>query len=95
MQIQKEEQRDKGPRKRKQKKLAHNKTDLEISLQDVLRQIQKEEQKTQRQISSQQQEAWPPTTTTTTTVIVIIITITTTTTWRTSLLESCSYQRLL
>jgi hypothetical protein len=92
MQIQKEEQRDKGPRKRKQKKLAHNKTDLEISLQDVLRQIQKEEQKTQRQISSQQQEAWPPTTTT---VIVIIITITTTTTWRTSLLESCSYQRLL
>jgi hypothetical protein len=92
MQIQKEEQRDKGPRKRKHKKLAHNKTDLEISLQDVLRQIQKEEQKTQRQISSQQQEAWPPTTTT---VIVIIITITTTTTWRTSLLESCSYQRLL
>jgi hypothetical protein len=92
MQIQKEEQRDKGPRKRKQKKLAHNKTDLEISLQDVLRQIQKEEQKTQRQISSQQQEAWPPTATT---VIVIIITITTTTTWRTSLLESCSYQRLL
>jgi CHASE3 domain sensor protein len=92
MQIQKEEQRDKGPRKRKQKKLAHNKTDLEISLQDVLRQIQKEEQKTQRQISSQQQEAWPPTTTT---VIVIIITITTTTIWRTSLLESCSYQRLL
>jgi hypothetical protein len=89
MQIQKEEQRDKGPRKRKQKKLAHNKTDLEISLQDVLRQIQKEEQKTQRQISSQQQEAWPPTAT------VIIITITTTTTWRTSLLESCSYQRLL
>jgi hypothetical protein len=92
MQIQKEEQRDKGPRKRKQKKLAHNKTDLEISLQDVLRQIQKEEQKTQRQISSQQQEAWPPTATT---VIFIIITITTTTTWRTSLLESCSYQRLL
>jgi hypothetical protein len=92
MQIQKEEQRDKGPRKSKQKKLAHNKTDLEISLQDVLRQIQKEEQKTQRQISSQQQEAWPPTATT---VIVIIITITTTTTWRTSLLESCSYQRLL
>lgn len=92
MQIQKEEQRDKGPRKRKQKKLAHNKTDLEISFQDVLRQIQKEEQKTQRQISSQQQEAWPPTTTT---VIVIIITITTTTIWRTSLLESCSYQRLL
>jgi hypothetical protein len=37
MQIQKEEQRDKGPRKRKQKKLAHNKTDLEISLQDAER----------------------------------------------------------
>lgn len=47
MQIQKEEERDKGPRKRKQNKLSHHKTNLEISLQDVWRQIQKEEQKQQ------------------------------------------------
>jgi hypothetical protein len=47
MQVQKEEERDKGPRKRKLNKLSHHKTNLEISLQDVWRQIQKEEQKQQ------------------------------------------------
>jgi hypothetical protein len=47
MKIQKEEERDKGPRRRKQNKLYHQKTNLELSLKDVWRQIQKEEQKQQ------------------------------------------------
>lgn len=45
--YEKEEERDKGPRKRKLNKLSHHKTNLEISLQDVWRQIQQEEQKQQ------------------------------------------------